>query len=157
MSSLPFQRIGSVSNSRVGSDFEVVAQEYFRSQGLVLQRDVEVQVGVAGVKKIHAFDLGCHTQKVIVECKSHRWTTGHNAPSAKLTVWNEAMLYFLAAPVEYRKILFVLRHCRRGAGESLATYYLRRYLHLVPTGVEFWEYCEETRSASRVGIGAPGM
>ena len=152
MSSLPFQRIGSISNSQVGRDFEFVAQQFFRSQGLELERDVSVEVGVAGAKRPHCFDLGCHTQKVLVECKSHRWTTGHNAPSAKLTVWNEAMLYFIAAPSDYRKILFVLRHCRRGDGESLASYYLRRYSHLVPAGVEFWEYCEDRQFALRVGI-----
>ena len=152
MSSLPFQRIDSTSNSHVGNDFELVAQRFFRAHGLELERNLSVEVGVAGATRPHSFDLGCHTQKVLVECKSHRWTTGHNAPSAKLTVWNEAMLYFLAAPDDYRKILFVLRHCRRGEGESLASYYIRRYSHLVPANVEFWEYCEDRQLGYRVAI-----
>lgn len=152
MSSLPFQRIGSASNSQVGSDFELVAERFFRSQGLDLERNLSVEVGVAGIKKPHCFDLGCHAQRVLVECKSHRWTTGHNAPSPKLTVWNESMLYFVAAPADCRKILFVLRHCRRGDGESLASYYLRRYSHLVPAEVEFWEFCEDRQLAFRVGM-----
>jgi hypothetical protein len=59
-------------------------------------------------------------------------------PSAKMTVWNEAMYYFHLAPNIYRKILFVLKHSRRDI--SLASYYLKTYGHLIPTGVEVWEY-----------------
>ncbi len=58
-------------------------------------------------------------------------------PSAKMTVWNEAMLYFLLAPAEFRKILFVLKHER--TGQSLAAYYLQTHGHLIPGGVEVWE------------------
>jgi hypothetical protein len=88
---------------------------------------------------------------MIVECKSHRWTSGHNIPSAKLTVWNEAMYYFHAAPSEYKKILFVLRDLRRGTGESLAHYYVRTFGHLIPSGVEVWEYDEASHAAHIVG------
>lgn len=147
----PFQRIGSVSNAQVGSDFEAVAQQYFASSGVELERSHKVQVGIGEVKKLHAFDLGCAKKKVLVECKSHRWTAGHNIPSAKLTVWNEAMYYFYAASPEYRKILFVLKDLRRGTGESLSSYYLRTYGHLVPPGVEVWEYDAETRTATQAG------
>ena len=61
-------------------------------------------------------------------------------PSAKMTVWNEAMYYFATAPRKYRKILFVLRDVRTTTGESLAEYYVRTYHHLIPPGVEVWEY-----------------
>jgi hypothetical protein len=147
----PFQRVGSVSNARVGSDFETVAQRFYALSGVELERSHRVEVGIGKAKKLHAFDLGCSKKKWLVECKSHRWTAGHNIPSAKLTVWNEAMYYFHAAPPEYRKILFVLRDLRRGTGEALSSYYLRTYSHLVPEGVEVWEYDEETRVATRVG------
>ena len=60
------------------------------------------------------------------------------------------MFYFYAAPPQYKKILFVLQDLRRGNGESLANYYLRTYEHLVPVGVEFWEYSEKTGIAQRV-------
>ncbi|WP_201087274.1 hypothetical protein [Serratia plymuthica] len=60
-------------------------------------------VEIDSIKKSHRFDLGCAEQKILVECKSHRWTIGNNIPSAKLTVWNEAMFYFYSAPAEYRK------------------------------------------------------
>jgi len=86
-----------------------------------------------------------------VECKSHRWTAGGNVPSAKLTVWNEAMYYFHVSPPEYRKIMFVLRDLRQSKGESLAHYYLRTYGHLVPQCVEFWEFDESSSSAVRIG------
>ena len=147
----PFQRVGSKSNAHVGRDFELVAQSFFALQGIHLQLCHVVDIGVGAAKKSHAFDLGCSSQKVLVECKSHRWTAGHNIPSAKLTVWNEAMYYFHVAPPEYRKIMFVLKDLRRGTGESLTSYYLRTCGHLVPDGVEFWEYDESAGVAVRVG------
>ncbi len=84
----PFQRVGSISNSHVGRDFELVAQECFARQDVHLQLCHAVPVGIGAKQKLHAFDLGCSDQRVLVECKSHRWTAGHNIPSAKLTVWN---------------------------------------------------------------------
>ena len=48
-------------------------------------------------------------------------------PSAKMTVWNEAMYYFHVAPAIYRKIFFVLKHSRRE--QSLASYYLKTHGH----------------------------
>ena len=147
-----FQRVGSISNSHVGRAFELMAQEFFARQDVHLQLCHAVPVGVGSNKKMRAFDLGCSDQKVLVECKSHRWTAGHSVPSAKLTVWNEAMYYFHTAPEGYRKILFVLRDLRRGTGESLCAYYMRTYSHLVPDDIEFWEYDESALSAQRVGI-----
>lgn len=47
--------------------------------------------------------------KIVIECKSHTWTSGDNVPSAKLTVWNEAMYYFSLTPSEFRKVLVVKR------------------------------------------------
>ncbi len=69
-------------------------------------------------------------------------------PSAKMTVWNEAMYYFLLAPSRFRKIMFVLKHDR--AGCSLASYYLRTHVHLVPDGVEFWEFDTDTDIAAQL-------
>jgi len=63
-------------------------------------------------------------------------------PSAKITVWNEAMYYFHLAPTSFRKIFFVLKNVRRQ--ESWAEYYLRLYRHLIPDDVEVWEYCSDT-------------
>ena len=91
-------------------------------------------------KKQRQFDLGSDDPPYLVECKSHKWTSGGNVPSAKMTVWNESMYLFLLAPAGYQKILFVLRDFNEGRGESLADYYVRNYSHLIPYDVEIWEY-----------------
>jgi hypothetical protein len=148
----PFQRVGSKSNAQVGKDFELAALNFFNSDGLILESDVKIKVGVGRIKKEHAFDLGCKKQKIIVECKSHKWTSGENVPSAKLTVWNEAMFYFLASPEGFRKIMFVLYDYSEKRKETLAQYYLRTYKHLVPSDVEFWEYNETTSVALKLCI-----
>ena len=135
-----FQREGSISNSHVGRDFENIALNFFKQLDLDLSLNIPLPVGIGEAKKPHSFDLGCTDLKVIVECKSHTWTKGGNVPSAKLTCWNEAMYYFLAAPEDYRKIFFVLKDFSTKRNETLAEYYLRTYSHLVPANVEFWEY-----------------
>lgn len=148
----PFQRIGSKSNAQVGRDFELVVKEFFAGKGIYLELNHKVPIGIGEKKKLHAFDLGCATKKWIVECKSHRWTSSHNVPSAKMTVWNEAMYYFHAAPTEYKKVMFVLRDLNAVRSESFLAYYLKTHSHLVPVGIEFWEYNEETGVAVLVGI-----
>ena len=145
-----FQRIGSVSNAHVGRDFESAAIEALRIVGIEVVRNYAVEVGVAGTKKTHVFDLGVVSPPTIVECKSHRWTTGGNVPSAKMTVWNEAMYYFACAPGHFRKILFVLRDLRANTAMSLSQYYIRTYSHLIPPQVEIWELDEKTGRAEIV-------
>lgn len=140
-----FQRLGSISNAHVGADFEVLAKAIFEKDGTVLMRNHNVMIGFGARKKARQFDLGCENPGILIECKSHTWTSSENVPSAKLTVWNEAMLYFHLAPVRYRKILFCLKVMR--GKESLAAYYARRYGHLVPPGVEIWEYDVASESA----------
>jgi hypothetical protein len=107
-----------------------------------------VPVGVGDAKKMHRFDLGSENPPVLVECKSHTWTQGGNMPSAKMTVWNEAMYYFHVAPAHYRKIFFALKHNRREM--SLASYYLKTHGHLIPDGVELWEFDLETLTDERL-------
>jgi hypothetical protein len=147
--SKPHQRVGSVSNAHVGADFELVAMKFFAKQGIVLSRKFPVTLGLTK-KKTHCFDLGVAKERIIVECKSHRWTAGGRVPSAKMTVWNEAMYYFHLAPADYRKILFVLHDKREENGESLLAYYRRTHSHLIPDGVEFLEWDEVTGDIVRV-------
>lgn len=136
-----FQRVGSVSNAHVGRDFETEAQRYFESKGISLRKGYSVKIGVPGKhKKEKQFDLGSDDPPVLVECKSHRWTTGGNVPSAKMHVWNEVMYHFSLAPAHYEKILFVLRDFSEKRQETLADYYRRIYGHLIPEGVEIVEY-----------------
>ena len=143
-----FQRVGSLSNAHAGNDFEDVTQRYFAEMGIALTRNFTAPVGASAQKKIRRFDLGSADPPVLVECKSHTWTQGGNSPSAKMTVWNEAMYYFHLAPGEFRKIFFVLKHSRRGV--SLASHYLANYGHMVPEGVEFWEYDETSKTAVKI-------
>jgi hypothetical protein len=63
------------------------------------------------------------------------------------------MYYFVAAPENYRKVLFVLKDLRQSNGESLANFYVRTYGHLIPRGVEIWEYDEITDAATPVAQG----
>lgn len=137
-----FQRMGSASNAHVGNNFEKVARQMLASQGLYLEENFVLDVGISVKKKKHRFDLGAASSKVIVECKSHKWTAGDNVPSAKMTVWNEAMYCFAVSAEDYRKILFVLYDYSPKKRETLAEYYIRTYDHLVPDKVEIWEYNE---------------
>ena len=135
-----FQRKGSISNAHVGREFEGIARKFFVEKGINLTPNHHVLVGIEDNKKDHAFDIGSDSPKIIVECKSHTWTKGNNVPSAKITVWNEAMYYFSVSPSDYKKIFFVLRDKRKSNGETLADYYIRTYGHLIPSDVEIWEY-----------------
>ena len=134
-----FQREGSTSNSHVGRAFEDRARKALAKCGLRLNPDHKVLCGLGTVRKNHSFDLGSENPRVIVECKSHTWTSGGNVPSAKMKNWAEAMFYFHMAPLDYRKIFFVERSVRRDRSESLLSYFLRTQAHMIPPDVEFWE------------------
>lgn len=143
-----FQRVGSISNAHIGRDFEDIAYAYFTGLGYQIIKDVGLSIGLER-KKNHRFDLGTPSyaeEKIIIECKSHCWTSGNNVPSAKLTVWNEAMYYFHLAPAGYRKIFFILRDYNNKRNETLGEYYIRTYAHLIPNDVEIMEYDEVNKS-----------
>lgn len=144
-----FQRKGASSNAAVGTDFELLAQSYFASIGLVLERNVAVEIGLHQTRP-RLFDLGCRQENVLVECKSHKWTESARVPSAKLTTWDQAMFFFEAAPDGFRKIFFVLRHHCERRDETLAAYYIRTHFHLIPADVEMWEYDTETSTATKL-------
>jgi hypothetical protein len=141
MTDKSFQRIGAVSNTHAGREFQ---ESFLEERGISLQPEYVVPVGFR-VKKPHKFDLGSDTPPILVECKSYTWTSGGNSPSAKIRGLNEAMLLFSVAPAEYRKMLFVLRHLRRG--ENLASHYIKTQGHLIGPNVEVWEFDPDSRSA----------
>lgn len=134
----PFQRKGGLSNAAVGAAFEEQVQVFFASFGIGLTPSIPVPLGFSSQKN-HAYDLGCVDQRILVECKSHTWTATHKVPSAKMTTWDQAMLYFHATPGNYRMILCVLRDYCEHRKETLADYYIRTHGHLIPPGVEIWE------------------
>ena len=146
-----FQRLGSESNAQVGRSFEEAAIRALAESGLYVTKNYPVDVGVGRRKKRRNFDLGSDDPPILVECKSHRWTApAGNVPSAKMTVWNEAMFYFSCAPTRYRQILFVLRDLRPTTDEALSEYYVRTYSHLIPRDVEIWELNETTNETRLV-------
>lgn len=143
-----FQRVGAISNAHAGREFEDWARQFFLTQGIVLRRQFAVPIGVGTLKRPRKFDLGSDSPAILIECKSHTWTVGGNNPSAKITVWNEAMYLFHIAPENFRKILFVLKSTRSDL--TLAEHYLKNQEHLIPAGVEFWEFDPTTQLAGRL-------
>ena len=144
-----FQRKGAKSNTRVGKDFEEKIQAYFQNQGVELVPDIPVSIGINLKKKLHKFDLGSDSKKIIVECKSHTWTESGNVPSAKMTTWDQAMYYFHTCPPGYRKIFMVLKDYCSKRKETLCEYYLRTKEHLIPEDVEIWEFDQSTLVADK--------
>ena len=145
-----FQRKGSISNAHVGREFEERAKEVLARQGLNLDFDHKVEVGIAQQKKEHKFDLGSENPNVIVECKAQTWTAGNKVPSAKMKNWAEAMYYFYMASDTYRKIFFVERSERKTTGETLLSYFRRTHYHMIPPDVEFWELDRKTADVLQI-------
>ncbi|MDP8237488.1 MAG: hypothetical protein P9X24_00230 [Candidatus Hatepunaea meridiana] len=148
------QRKGEPNNTQVGIKFENLTLKHFKKKFPDLRKPFIMHIGYLQ-KKPHKFDMGCSEQKVIIECKSHTWTRGGNVPSAKLTTWDQAMLYFFLSPRSYRK-LFVAKRDTRKSGESLCEYYLRTHSHLIPDEVEFWEVDEDTGKFARLEFDVTG-
>jgi hypothetical protein len=46
--------------------------------------------------------------------------------------------------------MFTLKDKREKNDESLCQYYINRFKHLIPAGVELWEYDEVVMSALRI-------
>ncbi|MDT4953140.1 MAG: hypothetical protein QOJ02_1278 [Acidobacteriota bacterium] len=142
-----FQRIGSISNTHAGREFEEAARLFFAKTGILLQPGFSEDVGYK-IKKPHKFDLGSKVPPILVECKSYTWTIGGNSPSAKIRGLNEVMLLFSVAPKRYRKILFVLKHLRKDV--SLAAYYIKTQVHLIGPKIEIWEFDFDKKHGEQV-------
>jgi hypothetical protein len=149
------QQSATISNAHVGSKFEKDALAYFNHQKcLSLTPNFPVNLGIEGKEpKTHKFDLGCDDElAVLVECKSHTWTASGNIPSAKITVWNEAMYYFLLAPKHFTKVLFVLESSHKTRSKTLAQYYVDINEHLIPNDVSIVEFNQESTIARYVKV-----
>lgn len=146
---ITFQRRGAISNTHAGREFEEATRLFFASTGITLSPAFPVPVG-GRVKKNHSFDLGSENPAILVECKSYTWTETGNSPSAKIRGMNEVMLLFSVSPSYYRKILFVLKHLHHRTRLSLATHYIRTQGHLIPDGVEIWEFDLDAKTAARM-------
>ncbi|MFC1478057.1 hypothetical protein ACFL57_01200 [Candidatus Margulisiibacteriota bacterium] len=51
------QRIGSISNTHVGREFEDRALKYLTKHGYKLERNIKIELGVADKKKKHSFEV----------------------------------------------------------------------------------------------------
>jgi hypothetical protein len=145
-----FQRVGAPNNAHVGREFENRILKYFSREGIRLDKKVFLDIGVGKIKKPHEFDLGSEKQKIILECKSHKWTVTDKVPSAKMTTWDQAMYYFAICPEGYRKIFMVLKDFSEKRNETLCEYYMRIKPHLIPEDVEIWEFDEDRQTAFRM-------
>lgn len=129
------------SNLHKGDAFEKKAKIALEKElSIELTSKVSYVIGFdRKLKKEHVFDLGHLSKKILIECKSHTWTAGNNTPSAKLTVWNEAMLYFSLLPKNFKKIFIVKRSYNKIKKISLVDHYIKNYSHLIPRGVIIYE------------------
>jgi len=138
------------SNKARGSSFSKRVGEYLSKAGLNLTPEYPVALGLSvHHKKVHCFDLG--DEKTLVECKYYGWTEGGNNPSAKISILNEAMMYFVCVPAGFRKLLFLPKTKTKGVRrvETFLEYYIRLYQFLIPDDVEVWEFDETTGAALR--------
>ncbi|MBU1089317.1 hypothetical protein KKF38_00785 [Patescibacteria group bacterium] len=152
-----YQRIGSQNNATVGRIFENKIYEYFLSKEKIdLKRQPSIKIGVSNFEKEHKehkFDLISREEKkekIIIECKCHKWRKKINVPSAKMTIWNEAMYYFLLLPKKYKKYFVIPKDYNEKRKMTLAQYYISQYKHLIPKGVEIFEYDERNNNLEKV-------
>jgi hypothetical protein len=62
-----FQRVGAISNTHAGREFEEAARLFWAATGVLLEPSFAVPVGHS-VKKLHRFDLGSDDPPILVEC-----------------------------------------------------------------------------------------
>jgi len=139
------------SNKERGDLFAALVGKYLAQQKYVLSSEYAVNVGLnSKSKKMHRFDHG--NGEMLVECKFFDRTESGNAPSAKISTLNEAMMYFHSAPSSYRKLLFLPKTEKSGIriSETFAEYYVRLHMHFIPDQVEIWELHEMNLQARRV-------
>ena len=140
-----------MSNQAKGEAFTRRVGNYLRRQGNDVETEYVVNVGLpTRPRKSHRFDFGNGT--LLVECKYYDWTISGNNPSAKISTLNESMLYFLAAPRSFRKMMFIAETAKKGVRhpETLAEYYVRLRGHLIPRDVEVWELSSRRLIAKRL-------
>lgn len=147
-----FQRLNSLSNASEGKKFEILVQTFFNEHySLDLKAKIKVPIGTLckSLRKLKEFDLG-KFDEIVIECKSHNWTVTQNAPSAKMSTWNEAMYLFQLVPSCYRKMFVVEKFYSSNKNTTLAKYYIKTHGHLIPNDVEIWEFDRSINSAIKL-------
>ena len=129
-------------SDQTSQQFRAMVFDYFEHKGIGLKRGLTLNIGAASFKRPHVFDFGSETHRLIIECKSNSWAKDGTVPRSKLMTYNAIMYYFLLAPVDFRKLLALRRVVR--TGQTLGQYYVLHYRHLIPYGVELWEFEQDT-------------
>ena len=75
-----FQRKGAISNAHVGREFEKRARAALAEQGLNLDFNHKVAVGITSLKKEHAFDLGSENPKDYCRVQGTNLDRGKQGP-----------------------------------------------------------------------------
>ena len=91
-------------NYQKGSAFEKEIHRFLEQKGIDVEKYTKIPIGIKA-KKEHEFDLG--NEKLLVECKAHKWRNENDVPSGKLVEWATAMFNFYLAPKKYAKYFFV--------------------------------------------------
>ena len=127
-----FQRKGAKSNTQAGKDFENIIDEFLRKNGIELERQKKLAIGI-NKKKAHAFDLG--NDKILVECKSQLWTETLRSPSGKIKNWSDAMFSFYLVQGNYKKLFIVDKSVNGKKNITLLEYFIDKYFYLIPEDV----------------------
>ncbi len=124
-------------NPAVGREFQTkvchIAEERFK-----IDFDEECAIQIGNPPKDHKYDIVAEDKSIVIECKCYVWTKGNNSPSAKMATLNEAVFYMTHLPERTKKIIAMKKDINPRTAESLASYYVRRYGHLL-RDVEIWE------------------
>ena len=138
-----FQRKGAISNAQVGKKFEKIVFDFLKSNGIILENQKKVEIGI-NAKKKHAFDLG--NDRILVECKAQTWTESNKTPSAKIKNWSDAMFSFYLAPKKYKKLFFVERCFKQKICKTLLEYFIEHYFYLIPSDVVLIDFYTEANN-----------
>lgn len=111
--------------------------------------DLEIAYPIGKPAKDHKFDLVSRDGGIIVETKNYTWTIGNNVPSAKMSVLNEAIFYLQHAPKNTHKLLVINLNKHAGRNETLASYYVRTYRHLLDD-VSVMEFDQNTGLLNKI-------
>jgi len=117
-------------NPLVGKKFQDLAAELL-ARYYDIEFTHEETFDIGSPPKPHKFDLVSKDRSIVAECKCYTWTKGHNSPSAKIATLNEAVLYFKLLHHQCKKLLLINKSKNPKTGESLALYYLRRYIFVL--------------------------
>ena len=124
-----------------GVGVEVSPAEFEARVGRYLERTFNQPFGhkilPLGGGQHHDVDQVSADGKILVECKSYKWTKTGNAPSAKITTLREAIFYLKSCPGE-RRIIAMQRLPFPGR-ELLVDYFCRLNPGLLD-GMEVWDF-----------------